>query len=157
MRARIMDKARFLEIVQCYGADPRRWPTHERAEAEAFMTAHGDAAREVLGEARELDILLARAPEPEPPSADLRSRILDAAPQTVRAPAFVPAFAGVSLPVGFGGMRSAAAAFAMSFCLVVGVAGGYYFGSASATRATDQALFELALDIDDAFLNLEEG
>jgi hypothetical protein len=97
-----MDKARFDAILAAYGADPRRWPADERAQAEAFA-AHAGAA---VGEARALDAALDLAPGPAPASDLLAARILAA---RKRAPRINPMWAmaacmagGVLLGVGAG-------------------------------------------------------
>ncbi|HWU51154.1 MAG TPA: hypothetical protein VN042_14820 [Asticcacaulis sp.] len=58
-----MDEARFAEIVSAYGAQARRWPEAERAQALNFARDHADAAERLLGEARETDALLDRLAE----------------------------------------------------------------------------------------------
>lgn len=69
-----MDKARFEALIAAYGADPRRWPAAERAEAQAFATREGVD----LSEARSLDALLDHAPQPAPLNDLLAARILAA-------------------------------------------------------------------------------
>jgi hypothetical protein len=55
-----MTPERFKELTEAYGADPKRWPEAERAEAAAFMDAGGADAREAYAEAAALDRLLSR-------------------------------------------------------------------------------------------------
>jgi hypothetical protein len=55
-----MTPERFHTLVAAYGADPRRWPSHERADALAWARAHRAEAETVLDEALELDAWLAR-------------------------------------------------------------------------------------------------
>lgn len=73
----MMDRARFDTIVAAYGADPRRWPSHERDAAQAL------AAREQvdLRDARVIDALLDASPSLAAPSDLLAARILRAAPK----------------------------------------------------------------------------
>lgn len=72
-----MTTERFRELIEAYGADPRRWPEAERAEAAE--AARAPAAQALLAEARALDGLLAEAPAIQA-SAALRDRVLAAAP-----------------------------------------------------------------------------
>lgn len=102
-----MDRERFEQIVAAYGAEPRRWPADERAAAEAFATAHADAAT-LLAEARATDALLEAAQDAAAPSDLLAARILKrapvaAAPITWRPFAALVACAVLGLALGFGG------------------------------------------------------
>ena len=52
-----MNIERFQEILDAFGADPRRWPEAERGGALALV-AGSDVARSRQAEARRLDMLL---------------------------------------------------------------------------------------------------
>ena len=73
-----MTAERFLALVAAYGADRRRWPDGERAEAEAFAAAHPDVAGPAMTQADAIDDLLHRSPTPQVSMA-LRDRVLAAA------------------------------------------------------------------------------
>jgi hypothetical protein len=75
----MMTAERFAQIVEAYGAEPRRWPAGERAEAEAFMLADPEAAGPALQTAHGFDLTLDAyvAPLAAP---DLSARILRALP-----------------------------------------------------------------------------
>ncbi len=62
-----MDLARLLELLDAYGADPRRWPAGERAAAEALIAESAEAAN-LREDAAALDMLmdLSAAPAPSP-------------------------------------------------------------------------------------------
>ena len=75
-----MTSERFLELVQAWGADRRRWPEAERAAAEAFAAARPDVARPAMAEADEVDALLFASKTPLV-SMELRDRVLAAATQ----------------------------------------------------------------------------
>ena len=64
-----MTPARFQEILDAYGGDPRRWPAVERADAEALF-AHSAEARRARDEAFRLDRLLVCVPAPVAPPLD---------------------------------------------------------------------------------------
>lgn len=49
---------RFKSLVDSYGADPRRWPSEVRDDAQALLEVSADA-RGLLGQARRLDKALA--------------------------------------------------------------------------------------------------
>jgi hypothetical protein len=53
-----MDETRFAEIVSAYGAQARRWPEAERAQALIFARDNAAAAERLLAEAHEADGLL---------------------------------------------------------------------------------------------------
>jgi hypothetical protein len=79
-----MNFARFKELVDAYGGDPKRWPAAERAAAEDFA-ARDPAARAALDEAARLDALLdamtVKAPAVDP------ARIAAAASAAAQEPA----------------------------------------------------------------------
>ena len=79
-----MNRDRFLEIVEAYGAEPRRWPAHERAAALAYREADSEAAA-VFTQAAALDAVLDES-RPIAPSAALRGRVAAGAPRPRRAP-----------------------------------------------------------------------
>lgn len=63
-----MDLARLTEILDAYGADPRRWPAAERAGAEALIAGSTEAAalsRDVAALDTLLDLSAAPSPSPE--------------------------------------------------------------------------------------------
>lgn len=78
--------ARFRELIDAYGADPKRWPTAERAEAETLLARLPEAAS-LQREAAALDALLDLAPAPAAPrleAATLAARIATAPQETIR-------------------------------------------------------------------------
>ncbi|QBQ98905.1 hypothetical protein [Paraburkholderia pallida] len=77
-----MTSERFHTLVEAYGADPRRWPEHERADALAWARAHRSEADAVLEEALALDAWLARDMI-APPSRALVEQIVALAPTPV--------------------------------------------------------------------------
>ncbi len=79
-----MTPERFHTLVEAYGADPRRWPHHERADALAWARAHRAQADTVLEAALELDAWLARDMV-APPARALVEQIIDSAPVAVPA------------------------------------------------------------------------
>jgi hypothetical protein len=105
-----MSKERFAAILAAYGADPRRWPSEERAPAAAFARS-ADMRAELAG-ARAVDALLALDAAAPTAEAKLVARILAAAPRALarfdwRAPAMALAacaVAGVLIGYGAGAM-----------------------------------------------------
>ncbi|WP_321813310.1 MULTISPECIES: hypothetical protein [unclassified Paraburkholderia] len=77
-----MTPERFHTLVEAYGADPRRWPQDERADALAWARAHRTQADAVLQEALALDAWLARDLV-APPSRALVEQIVASAPVAV--------------------------------------------------------------------------
>jgi hypothetical protein len=73
-----MTSERFLALIAAYGADTRRWPENERAEAQAFAAAGSAAVHAALAEADAVDALLhlSRAAQP---SMALRDRVVASA------------------------------------------------------------------------------
>ncbi len=72
-----MDMARLAEILDAYGADPRRWPADERDPALALLS-ESDEARALRDAAASLDTLLDLSYAPSPAPA-LMAAILAAA------------------------------------------------------------------------------
>lgn len=97
-----MNAERLAEILEAYGADPKRWPADERAAAEALLAA--GAGAEALAEARALDAALA-TDDAGAPSELLMRRLQRAAPRAVswRAAAALAACAVLGLVLGYGG------------------------------------------------------
>jgi|CXWL01.1.fsa_nt_gi hypothetical protein len=106
-----MDRERFAQILDAYGADAKRWPDAERAAAQAFIAAHPADASALLGEARALDGVLDATREASAPNPALASRIMNGAPRkAARASAFgrgadwaLAACALLSVAIGYGG------------------------------------------------------
>lgn len=122
-----MDRERFTELLDAYGADFRRWPAQMRAEAAAFATQDTEAPA-LLAEARKLDAMLEVAREAVQPSADLVARILAQAPRPQR-----PAF-------------DRRAMIALAACAVFGVVLGYGGGLFAPPPAEDEAYFTMAFE-----------
>jgi hypothetical protein len=77
-RSMTMTSQRFAQIVDAYGADPRRWPPDERAAAQAFAQARPEEAQARLHAAAALDACLA-ADVVEPAGRALQRRIVASA------------------------------------------------------------------------------
>ena len=54
----IMTEERFRDILEAYGAEPKRWPQEERADAISYMLDHATKVQPWLDEARATDGLL---------------------------------------------------------------------------------------------------
>jgi hypothetical protein len=109
-----MTPERFHQIVEAYGADPRRWPQQERAAAQAWADAQRAQADAYLAVAAELDTWLA-ADHVAPPDAALQQRIIGSAPR--RRPAAQRRawwWSGAAV-AGVGLLGGAAGALAVSF------------------------------------------
>lgn len=77
-----MTPERFREIVEAYGAIPRRWPATERAEAEVFARSSAEAQAMLVHEA-DLDHLLS-AYRIAPPDSALTGAIIASVPPSHR-------------------------------------------------------------------------
>lgn len=122
-----MDRERFVELLDAYGGDFRRWPAETRAPAAAFAMESADAAS-MLTEARKLDAALDAAREKAPPSGELVDRILAFAPRVQRA-----AF-------------DRRAVFALAACAVFGVVLGYGGGLLAPAPIEDDSYFTMAFE-----------
>ncbi|WP_233887720.1 hypothetical protein [Paraburkholderia flagellata] len=74
-----MTPERFHTLVAAYGADPQRWPQHERNDALEWARAHRAQADAALDEAVALDSWLSRDMV-APPSRALFEQIVAGAP-----------------------------------------------------------------------------
>jgi hypothetical protein len=74
-----MTPERFAELIETYGAEPRRWPEALRDTATAWMEAHPEETANALHAARRLDGVLDRYLVPGP-DAKLTAAIIEAAP-----------------------------------------------------------------------------
>jgi len=98
-----MTNERFLQILNAYGANPQRWPSAERAQAEAFAARHGDEWAVALAAEAELDALLGSGEGR--PGELLQRRIVRSLPQTEvwnwRAPLAAAAALVIGVMLGF--------------------------------------------------------
>lgn len=107
-----MNAERLEQLIEAYGASPRRWPEAERAAAERLL-AERPELRAGLAAAADLDHWLDTAPRPRPSTA-LHDRVLASAVQARGGRALV---FGLSRPLAWlagAGMAAAACAGAMS-------------------------------------------
>lgn len=116
-----MDRERFEQLLDAYGADPRRWPDSERAAAEAFA-AQSAEAESALREAAALDAVLNQA-RAVPDTSALAARILAQAP-------------GAQRP-----MFDRRAMLALAACAVFGVVLGYGGGLLAPLADDDDSYF----------------
>lgn len=107
-----MNAERLEQLIEAYGASPRRWPEAERAAAERLL-AERPELRASLQAAGDLDHWLDLSPNPRP-SAALHDRVLASAVQAGRGRK--PVF-GLSRPLAWlagVGMAAATCAGAVS-------------------------------------------
>jgi hypothetical protein len=116
-----MDRERFEQLLEAYGADPRRWPADERAAAEAFAAQNADAAN-ALREARALDAALDQG-RAVPDTTGLAARILAHAPKPQ------------------GAVFDRRAMLALAACAVFGVVLGYGGGLLAPLADDDDSYF----------------
>jgi len=115
-----MTPERFHQIVEAYGAEPRRWPQQDRAAAQAWAEAHREQADALLAQAAGVDAWLA-ADKVAPPGAALFERVLDAAPGRRTVPRRRLWWSGAAI-AGVGLMGGVAGALAVSFFVLAGAA-----------------------------------
>lgn len=131
-----MNRERFEQLLDAYGADPKRWPSAERAAGEAYAAEHVAEVAGLIAAARTLDATMDAAREVVKPDPARVAAILAKAPK--------PA-AGVS-PI---------ARWALAACALLGVTLGYGGGlMAPAAMAEDDGYylstaFEAPLAIED--------
>ncbi|CAB3741823.1 hypothetical protein LMG24238_06821 [Paraburkholderia sediminicola] len=114
-----MTPERFHQIVEAYGADPRRWPQQERAAAEVWAATHRAEADALLADAAGIDAWLA-ADKVDPPGAALQQRIIDSAPgRRPSAPRRKLWWSGAAV-AGVGVLGGVAGALAVSFFVLTG-------------------------------------
>jgi len=75
-----MTRTRLEKLLAAYGADPARWPAEDR---QAAAQLSGDSSlRASAEEARRIDRMLGRLPQPQPASDALYSRLMAVADRT---------------------------------------------------------------------------
>lgn len=79
-------KTRLAEVLAAYGADPARWPAVERDRLLALVESESG----LLGEAQEIDRVLARAASSPKIPAGAAARLLERAGQDRPRPNVVP-------------------------------------------------------------------
>ncbi|MCP3726512.1 hypothetical protein M3I53_25845 [Paraburkholderia sp. CNPSo 3272] len=80
-----MTPERFHTLVAAYGADPQRWPQHEREDALEWARAHRAEANAALDEAMTLDSWLSRDMVAPPGRALFEQIVADAPVRPVAA------------------------------------------------------------------------
>lgn len=126
-----MDRERFDQLLEAYGADYRRWPEAERAAAEGFAAQQGAALGDALAGAHALDTALDAA-RPVPDTAALAARILAAAPQARR-------------------VFDRRAMMALAACAVFGLIVGYGAGMGAPLADADDGYFASAFAAPEPF------
>jgi len=124
---RDMNRTRFEQLLEAYGADFARWPASERAAGAAFASKHANEIAAALREARALDAALDAARGVAPETTALAVRVLAAAPKRPQ---------GVDRRVGW----------ALAACAVFGVALGYGAGLMAPVAAADDEYFSIAFE-----------
>jgi hypothetical protein len=127
-----MDRERFVELLDAYGADLSRWPANARAAGAAYAAQAPEAAA-LITEARVVDLILDAARGSDELSPDLAARVLASAPRAQR-----PAF-------------DRRAMFALAACAVFGVVLGYGGGLLAPVPNEDDAYFTMAFEAPLAF------
>lgn len=127
-----MDRERFADLLDAYGADFRRWPADARAAATALAAQNSDAAA-LIAEARAVDAVLDSARDSAAPSADLAARILASAPRARSS--------------GF----DRRAMVALAACAVFGVLIGYGGGMLAPAPVEDDSYFSMAFEAPSMF------
>ena len=113
-----MNAERLEQLIEAYGASPRRWPADERAGAERLL-AERPELRARLQAAGDLDHWLDLSPNPRPSMA-LHDRVLASAIQAGRGRSAV---FGLSRPLAWlagAGMAAATCAGALSGVALTG-------------------------------------
>lgn len=135
-----MNRERFEQLLEAYGADMRRWPAEKRAGAEIFAAAHAAEIAAALAAARTLDGVLDRGTVDAPPPA-LASRILADAPRA-RARS-----AGLNQSAGW----------ALAACALLGVLLGFGGGMLAPVADNDDSYFAAAFEAPPAAAPGDEG
>lgn len=122
-----MDRTRFEQLLEAYGADFARWPASERVAAAEYAAAHAKELAPQLGEASALDAALNGARGAAPDLSRLSARVLAAAPK---------------LAQGF----DRRAGWALAACAVFGAMLGYGGGLMAPASAADDEYFIMAFE-----------
>ena len=122
-----MDRTRFDQLLEAYGADFMRWPASERAAGAAYAAAHAEEVAEVVRQARALDAALDAMREAAPDVSAVSARVLAAAPRS---------------QAGF----DRRAGWALAACAVFGVLLGYGGGMLAPASAADDEYFSIAFE-----------
>ncbi|MCO7569463.1 hypothetical protein NJH78_05705 [Pseudomonas chlororaphis] len=107
-----MTPERFAYLADAYGADLQRWPSAERAQAQALLDTGHATARQALQQARWLDTRLDSYRVPEPSPALVRQIIATAALHPP-APTLWQRYAGWLTSLGWIGVGLSGAAAGM--------------------------------------------
>lgn len=122
-----MNRTRFDQLLEAYGADFARWPASERAAGAVYAAEHTEEVAEALREAQALDAALDAVRGTAPDVGALSARLLGAAPKPQR---------------GF----DRRAGWALAACAVFGVLLGYGGGLLAPASAADDEYFTMAFE-----------
>jgi hypothetical protein len=126
-----MNEARFIELLNAYGADLSRWPDDERGAAEALLEVAPHRLKDIWESERTFDHLLALEKD-GPVAIALETRVLSMSPDRLRAgqPAqlfgrwAIAASLALGLAVGYAGEPSASANGEADFAKILTITGG---------------------------------
>lgn len=110
-----MTHERFMQILECYGADPQRWPASERVNAMAFAAHNPETVDAAMALEAELDAMLGGSEMA--PSDLLQQKILRQLPTLTPAPTPAPTMV-------WGWRAPAAVAAAVMIAVALGFASG---------------------------------
>lgn len=122
-----MNRERFEQLLEAYGADRARWPAEERAAAAEFAMRHAKELAGLMDAARALDAALGAARGDAVDTSALAAKVLAAAPR--RRP-----------------QVDRRAVWALAACAVFGVAIGYGGGLLAPAADTDEGYFAMAFE-----------
>lgn len=114
-----MNEARFIELLNAYGAELSRWPEEDRTAAEALLEVAPHRLKDIWESERVFDHLLALEKD-GPASIALETKVLSSAPNRPKAALLPQRFGKWSLPKWATG-GAIAASLALGFA--VGYAG----------------------------------
>ena len=135
-----MNEARFIELLNAYGADLSRWPDDERGAAEALLEVAPHRLKDIWESERAFDHLLALEKD-GPAAIALETRVLSMSPERSRAgrspqlfgkwtaPQWatggaIAASLALGLAVGYAGEPSAPANGEADFAKILTITGG---------------------------------
>lgn len=122
-----MNRERFEQLLEAYGADSARWPAADRAAAAEFAARHAGELAGALDDARALDAALATTRGGAIETSALAAKVLAGAPRR-RTP------------------FDRRAVWALAACAVFGVAIGYGGGLLAPPADTDEGYFAMAFE-----------
>ena len=137
-----LNKSRVQELIQSYGANPKRWPQAEQQAGAAWLEDNPALAQKLLADAHTLDQALNTVHATTGGTALLQARILRAAISTAQEGVANAVAANDTAPTVFSSWKAAAAVLLLTTGMGFGIG---QVAAADTSYASAEALLSISM------------